>query len=70
MIKIIRNIKLSKEEKRVLERKLEKIKEDIDYYSDELKILKRQGNQFQINRTNNKLKMLNADLLNLIELLS
>lgn len=70
MIKIIRNPKLSKAEIKVLERKLEKIKEDIDYYSDELKILKKQGNQFQINRTNNKLKMLNADLLNLIELLS
>ena len=70
MIKIIRNPKLSKAEIKVLERKLEKIKEDIDYYSNELKILKKQGNQFQINRTNNKLKMLNADLLNLIELLS
>lgn len=70
MIKIIRNPKLSKEEKRVLERKLEKIKEDIDYYSDELRIVKKQGNQFQINRINNKLKILNADLSNILELLS
>lgn len=71
MIKIIRNpSNLLKSEVQLLERKLEKVQEAIEYYSNELRILKKHGNQLQINKTNLKLRLLNADLLNLLELLS
>lgn len=70
MIRIIKNpSKLSREETRILQKKLEKIKEDIDYYSTELRILQKRGTQAQINRIANKLKMLYADLSNILELL-
>lgn len=61
---------LLKEEIKILEKKLEKVQEAIEYYSKELRILKKHGNEFQINKTNSKLKLLYGDLANLLELLS
>lgn len=65
MIKIIKNPKLSKEEIRIAERKLGKIREDLEHYANELVYYRRWGTDSQIERAQNKLNKLNKARINL-----
>lgn len=67
MIKIIRNLSNLKAETKSIKRKLEKLQEDIDYYSNELEIVSRFGSQFQIDKTRNKLRKLEESKTSLLD---